>query len=125
MLGVWTIPVLNPTFSWRDPPRPALVDAGREPAEFWGRDGSVRTMAGQDDGFEPDPERVRLLQEIADDVRGDSPESKQVAALLYRVSDIYQDGEDTTPRDVYVNMRNILRVKEQGGKDPDPEGLED
>lgn len=77
-----------------------------------------------DDRFEPDPERVRLLREIADDVRGDSAESKQVAALLYRVSDVYDEGEDTTPRDVYVNMRNILRVREGGGKGPDPEGLD-
>ncbi|PSQ18897.1 hypothetical protein BRD00_03920 [Halobacteriales archaeon QS_8_69_26] len=82
-------------------------------------------MAGQDDRFEPDPERVRLLREIADEIRGDSGESKHVAALLYRVSDIYDEGEDATPRDVYVNMRNILRVREQGGKNPDPEGLDD
>jgi len=81
-------------------------------------------MTTQDDGFEPDPERVRLLRELGDDIRGDSAESKQVAALLYRVSDIYDDGEETTPRDVYVNMRNILRIRERGGKNPDPEGLD-
>lgn len=67
------------------------------------------------DPFEPDPQRVEFLREIADDVRGESHESKQVAALLYRVSDIYDPAEDTDPRDVYVNMKQILRVKEQGG----------
>jgi hypothetical protein len=67
--------------------------------------------------FEPDAEKREALREIADDVRGESPESKQVAALLYRVSDLYDPGEDTDPRDIYVNMREILRVKERGGMD--------
>jgi len=70
-----------------------------------------------------DAEKRAVLQDVAEEIRGDSGESEQVAAMLYRVSDLYDDGEDTTPRDVYVNMRTILRVKEQGGKDPDPEGL--
>jgi hypothetical protein len=65
--------------------------------------------------FESDPERVATLREIADDVRGETTESEQVANLLYRVSDIYDDDEDTDPRDVYVNMKQILRVKEQSG----------
>jgi hypothetical protein len=69
-------------------------------------------MSGE---FDPDPERVATLREIADDVRGETTESEQVANLLYRVSDIYDDDEDTDPRDVYVNMKQILRVKEQGG----------
>jgi hypothetical protein len=65
--------------------------------------------------FESDPDRVATLREIADDVRGETTESEQVANLLYRVSDIYDDDEDTDPRDVYVNMKQILRVKEQSG----------
>ncbi len=71
-----------------------------------------------DDRFDPEPERVRLLREVAEDVRGDSSESKQIAAILYRVSDLYDPDEDTSPRDIYVNVRNILRVKERGGRDP-------
>lgn len=62
--------------------------------------------------FAPDEDRVDVLREIADDVRGESSESKQVAALLYRVSDLYDPHEETTPKDVYVNMREILRTKE-------------
>jgi hypothetical protein len=57
------------------------------------------------------------------DVRGGDTHSDQVAAMLYRVSDIYDPEEDTDARDVYVNMRNILQVKEAGGRDPEPEGL--
>lgn len=64
----------------------------------------------------PDLEKMKFLREIADDVRGDTSESESIAALLYRVSDLYDDDEDTSPRDIYVNMREILRVKEAGGK---------
>lgn len=64
-----------------------------------------------------DPEKREFLREIADEIRGDSSESEQVAAFLYRVSDMYDEEEETDARDVYVNMRNILRVKEAGGRD--------
>lgn len=67
------------------------------------------------DEFEPDEERVEFLREIAEDVRGDSSESEQIAALLYRVSDLYDADEETTPEEIYRNARNILRVKERGG----------
>lgn len=66
---------------------------------------------------DPDPEKRAFLREIADELRGDSSESEQVAAFLYRVSDVYDPAEETDPRDIYVNMRNILRVKEAGGRD--------
>lgn len=62
----------------------------------------------------PNPERAALLREVAADVRGDSSESEQVAAMLYRVSDLYDPDEETTPEEVYRNMRNILRVTERG-----------
>ncbi len=65
--------------------------------------------------FADDPERVAFLREVADDVRGESSESELVAAMLYRVSDLYDPEEETTPADIYLNMRNILRVKERGG----------
>ncbi|WP_121821594.1 hypothetical protein [Halostella salina] len=65
--------------------------------------------------FDPDPERVETLRAVADDVRGDSSESKQIAAILYRVSDLYDADEDTDPQEIYLNVRNILNVKEQGG----------
>ena len=79
-----------------------------------------RDPGGVDGGAEggdtdDDPERAALLREVAEDVRGDSSQSEQIAALLYRVSDLYDPDEETTPEDVYLNMRNILRVKERGG----------
>ena len=65
--------------------------------------------------FNSDPERVEMLRAVADDVRGDSSESKQVAAILYRVSDLYDADEETDPQEIYLNVRNILNVKERGG----------
>ena len=61
---------------------------------------------------DPDPERAALLREVAEDVRGETSESEQVAAMLYRVSDLYDPDEETSPKDVYLNMREILRTKE-------------
>lgn len=74
-------------------------------------------MASDDERFDPDPEKVAVLREVADEVRGDSVASRMVAATLYRVSDCYDAGEDTTVRDVYVNMRKIIRTAEAGGAD--------
>jgi hypothetical protein len=68
-----------------------------------------------------DAEKRRVLREAAEDLRDGDTQSEQVAAMLYRVSDVYDPGEDTDAQDVYVNMKNILRVKEAGGR-PDPEG---
>jgi hypothetical protein len=66
--------------------------------------------------IDPDPERREILREIAEEVRAtDGSEAEQVAAFLYRVSDLYDEAEETTPRDIYVNMRTILRVTERGG----------
>ncbi|MFB6117770.1 hypothetical protein [Halosegnis sp.] len=75
---------------------------------------------------DPDPERARLLRAVAEEVRGDSSESEQVAAMVYRVSDLYDPDEDTTPSDVYRNMRTILRVTERGtlARDRSPDARE-
>lgn len=62
-----------------------------------------------------DPERARLLRETADDIRGESSESEQIAAMLYRVSDLYASDEETTPEEIYRNMGNILEIKARGG----------
>ena len=66
-------------------------------------------------GFDADAERRDLLRAVADDVRGESSESRQVAAILYRVSDLYDPDEDTSPEEIYLNARNIMEVKERGG----------
>lgn len=65
--------------------------------------------------FGPDPERVELLREIADDVRGETGESKQLANVLYRTSDLYDEDEETTPEEIMRNVKFILEVKERDG----------
>jgi hypothetical protein len=65
--------------------------------------------------FAPDPEKRRVLREAAAEVRGESGESRQVAAFLYRVSDLYDPAEDTSPEEIYLNVRTIVRVKASGG----------
>ena len=67
--------------------------------------------------FPENPEKRELLQEVADEVRArdDSSEATQVAAFLYRVSDLYKPGEETSPAEIYLNMRHIMDIKAQGG----------
>ena len=74
-------------------------------------------MTDEDDParFDPDPERVAVLREIADDVRGDSSESKQLSNILYRTSDLYDETEDTSPEEIVRNVKFILEVTERGG----------
>ena len=75
-------------------------------------------MTAPSDGdpeFEPDPERVATLREIADEIRGDSSERKQLANILYRVSDLYDEHEETSPEEIVRNVTFILEVKERGG----------
>jgi hypothetical protein len=70
-----------------------------------------------DDGIPesaPDTERAAFLREIAEEVRGESSESEHVAAILYRVSDLYDPDEETSPEDIYVSVRNVFRIKERG-----------
>jgi len=62
----------------------------------------------------PDSERASVLREVAEEIRGESSESEHVAAILYRVSDLYDPEEETTVEDVYVSVRNVLRIKERG-----------
>jgi hypothetical protein len=65
--------------------------------------------------FPADPEKVAFLREIAEDVRRDSSESKQLSAVLYRVSDLYDEEGDTSPEEIYLNVRHIMNIKSQGG----------
>jgi hypothetical protein len=73
--------------------------------------------------FPEDAEKREVLREVADEVRArdDSSEASQVGAFLYRVSDLYKEGEETSIPEIYMNMRHILEVREQGGLDPDEE----
>ena len=74
-------------------------------------------MSDEQSSCEPDVERAETLREIGDDIRGDSSESKLVAAILYRISDLYDPDEETTPEEIYRNVQYILEVKERGGID--------
>ncbi|MEE6210481.1 hypothetical protein U3A55_09955 [Salarchaeum sp. III] len=64
-----------------------------------------------------DDEKRDVLRDVASDLRDESDEGEKIAALLQRVSDLYDEDEDTTPQEIYLNMRNILQVSEQGGLD--------
>ena len=65
-----------------------------------------------------DHEKRDALREVADDLREEgTEEAERIAATVHRVSDIYDDGEDTDAQHVYLNMRNILQISEQGGID--------
>ena len=67
------------------------------------------------EAFAEDDDVRAFLREVAADVRGDSSESKQLSAILYRVSDLYDPDEQTSPEEIYLNVRHIMRIKEQGG----------
>ncbi len=73
-------------------------------------------MAHETESFDPDEDRMQTLRDIGDDIRGESSESKLVAAMLYRVSDLFDPNEETTPRDIFLNMRQIIRTKEETGR---------
>lgn len=92
----------------RDPADP-LAAAGVDPVV-------PESAADAAAGEFPDDEAVRtFIREVAADVRGDSSESKQLSAILYRVSDLYDPDERTSPEEIYLNVRHIMRIKEQGG----------
>ncbi|ELZ83055.1 hypothetical protein C453_13656 [Haloferax elongans ATCC BAA-1513] len=67
--------------------------------------------------FPNDPEKVEFIREIAEDIYGESSESRQVSAILYRVSDLYDPEGDTSPEEIYLNVRHIMDIKAQGGLD--------
>ncbi|ELY85724.1 hypothetical protein [Natrialba taiwanensis] len=80
-----------------------------------GEDGAERDEDVEPDEFSPDPERVERIRAVADDVRGESSESKQLANILYRTSDLYDADEDTSPEEIVRNVKFILEVNERGG----------
>ena len=68
-----------------------------------------------EEAFAADDEVREFLRDVAADVRGDSSESKQLSAVLYRVSDLYDPDEETSPEEIYLNVRHIMRIKSEGG----------
>jgi hypothetical protein len=81
--------------------------------------GAADADGDADAEFAPDAERRELLRTVAEDVYGDSSESRQLSAVLYRVSDLYDPEEDTSPEEIYRNVRHIMDIKEKGGLRPD------
>jgi len=59
-----------------------------------------------------------VLREVAEDLRASDEhetEAGRLAAVVHRVSDLYDETEDTDPQHIYLNMKNILEISEQGG----------
>jgi len=92
-----------------DDPADPLAAAGVDPVV----PESAADAAGE--AFAADDEVRAFLREVAADVRGDSSESKQLSAILYRVSDLYDPDEQTSPEEIYLNVRHIMQIKAQGG----------
>lgn len=88
---------------------------GGDDADDWSPVDDEPTGEATDRTFDPDPERVALLRDVADDVRGETSESKQLANILYRTSDLYDSEEDTSPEEIVRNVKTILEVVERGG----------
>lgn len=66
--------------------------------------------------LDDDSETAATLRSVANEIRQtETTNNEQIAAMLYRVSDLYDPDETTTTQEIYVNMRNILNVKEHGG----------
>jgi hypothetical protein len=61
-----------------------------------------------------DERKRELLREVAVEIRGDSRESEQLSAIVYRLSDLYDPAETTTPEEIYRSARHIMRVTERG-----------
>ena len=65
---------------------------------------------------EPDSERAALLREVAAEVREHDDEgAEQVAAIVHRVSDLYDPAEETRPEEIRRAMAFILEVNDRGG----------
>ena len=95
----------------------ATGDDREDPLAAAGVDPVVPESAADaaEEAFAADDEVREFLRDVAEDVRGDSSESKQLSAVLYRVSDLYDADEETSPEEIYLNVRHIMRIKSEGG----------
>jgi len=68
-----------------------------------------------------DEEKREVLRAVAADLRGPdaSTEAEKLAATVMRVSDLYDESAATSARDIYLNMRTIVQISEQGGRSPE------
>ena len=92
-------------------------DSHEDPLAAAGVDPVVPESAtdAAEEAFAADDEVREFLRDVAEDVRGESSESKQLSAVLYRVSDLYDNDEETSPEEIYLNVRHIMRIKSEGG----------
>ena len=88
--------------------------AGGQRADGEGANSQRTDDEGSGD-FPADERRRELLRTVAEEVRDDSSESRQLAAILYRVSDLYDPEEETSPEEIYRNVRTIAQIKARGG----------
>jgi hypothetical protein len=60
-----------------------------------------------------------VLREVAADLRGPdaNTEAEKLAATVMRVSDLYDEETETTPTEIYQNMRTIMEISEHGGRE--------
>ena len=95
----------------------ATGDDREDPLAAAGVDPVVPESAADaaEEAFAADDEVREFLRDVAEDVRGESSESKQLSAVLYRVSDLYDADEETSPEEIYLNVRHIMRIKSEGG----------
>lgn len=91
--------------------------ADEEPDALAAADVDWQMAPDSDAEFPDDSEKRRFLRNVADEIRArdDSSEADQVAAFVYRVSDLYDPDEDTSPAEIYLNVRHIMDIKAQGG----------
>ncbi|GAB3692567.1 hypothetical protein [Halorubrum pallidum] len=88
-------------------------DDPTDPLDAAGVDPVIPETAAADaaaDEFADDAEIRAFLRAVADDVRSDSSESKQLSAILCRVSDLYDADEQTSPEEIYLNVRHIMQI---------------
>lgn len=67
-----------------------------------------------------DEEKREVLRAVAADLRGPdaSSEAERLGATIMRTSDLYDESAETSPEDIYHNMRTILQIAELGGRNP-------
>ncbi|MFB6176015.1 MAG: hypothetical protein ABEI99_02515 [Halobaculum sp.] len=97
--------------------RTETADTSEESDELPPELGLDFDAAATDAEFPDDERRRRFLRGIAEEIRAESSESRQLSAILYRISDLYDSDEDTSPEEIYLNVRNIMQVKARGGLD--------
>ena len=78
-------------------------------------------MADDTDTEWTDDQKRSALRAVAADLRGPEAgaEAERLAATVQRVSDLYDTAEETSPKEIYLNMRTLFQVAESGGRDED------